>query len=399
MLDFITAKGGRLTLAETYENAKNQNVVLRYTDVNEAQFETYRNDLLHDFTVYDEKSIVGNRFATLVNDTHELHICFYPSIGEMRVIYGARGWLPEKVAPVAEHIMTPAFTQIGLSIGGMLYVIQLADGTFMIIDSGKKNDDDRELLLNFLLEKKPAQHEKPVVSAWLISHSHHDHLHLCLDFLLSHGDKVELKLFGYNFPDFETDIIKSNKPVETEHALHWQNSIKELLDKHFPTVTRWTMHTGQKLLLPGCEAEFLGTWEDHWPAFMKTVNETSFIVRFTFENGHTFLLPCDAWNGQTDLAVQIWGDHLKSDVLQVIHHGLRGGNIAFYEKVLPEIVFWPSPETRFVAAPGSIVDPETGKKTAVVRDNEPSLWLLERIDRHYHCGRTVTIDTKTLEEI
>ena len=107
MLDFITAKGGRLTLAETYENAKNQNVVLRYTDVNEAQFETYRKSLLCDFTVYDEKSIVGNRFATLVNDTHELHICFYPSIGEMRVIYGARGWLPEKVAPVAEHIMTP----------------------------------------------------------------------------------------------------------------------------------------------------------------------------------------------------------------------------------------------------------------------------------------------------
>lgn len=399
MLEFIKTKGKGLSLGETYENAKNNSVVLQYTEMTEAQYEDYYKSLLPEFTVYDEKCIVGNRFATLINETHELHLCFYPSIAEMRVIYGGRVWLPEKTTPSAEHIMTPAFTQIGLSIGGMLYVVQLADGTFMIIDSGKKNDEDRDLLLKFLYEKKPAHHEKPKITAWLISHAHHDHLHLCLDFLLTYGDKVELSLFGYNFPDFETDIIKSTRPAETVHAAHWQNCIKEMLDEHFPDTVRYTMHTGQTLLLPGCKVDFLGTWEDHWPGFMKTVNETSFIVRFTFENGHTFLLPCDAWNGQTDLAVAVWGDHLKSDVLQVIHHGLRGGNIAFYEKVAPEILFWPSPETRFVAAPGSIVDPETGKKTAVVRDNEPSLWLLERIDRHYHCGRTVTIDTETLEEI
>ena len=54
MLDFITAKGKGLTLANTYENAKNQNVVLRYTEVSEAQFEEYYNSLLSDFTVYHE---------------------------------------------------------------------------------------------------------------------------------------------------------------------------------------------------------------------------------------------------------------------------------------------------------------------------------------------------------
>ncbi|MBQ3055921.1 MAG: hypothetical protein IJC95_00345, partial [Clostridia bacterium] len=94
----------------------------------------------------------------------------------------------------------------------------------------------------------------------------------------------------------------------------------------------------------------------------------------------------------------VWGDYLKSDVLQVIHHGLAGGNIAFYEKVMPEIVFWPSSQNRF-EAPEPILIPETGKKMAVVRGYEQSCWLLEHIDRHYHCGRIVTIDTNTLEEI
>ena len=398
MLEFIKTKGQGLSLGEIYENAKNNSVILQYTEVTEMQYEYYYKSFLPEFTVYDEKCVVGNRFATLVNDMHELHVCFYPTMGEMRVIFGGRCWLPPKTAPEVTNDTPTAFTQIGLSIGGMLYVTQLTDGSFLILDSGKKNDEDRDLLLNFLYEKKPAHHEKPKIAAWLISHAHHDHLHLCLDFLLTYGDKVELSLFGYNFPDFETDIVKSNRPFETEHALHWQNSIKELLDKHFSTATRWTMHTGQKLLLPGCEVEFLGTWEDYWPAFMKTVNETSFIVRLTFESGRSFLLPCDAWCGQTDLAVAVWGDYLKSDVLQVIHHGLAGGNIAFYEKVMPEIVFWPSPQNRF-EAPEPILIPETGKKMAVVRGYGQSRWLLEHIDRHYHCGRTVTLDTKTLEEI
>ena len=398
MLEFITSKSKPLTPSNVYENPKNESVVLRFTEVSEAQYEDYYKSFMPEFDLYDEKRLADNRFATLVTDTMGLHVCFYPTIGEMRVIYGKRTWLPPKEAPAFEHIMTPAFTQIGLSIGGMLYVVQLADGSFMIIDSGKKNDDDRDLLLNFLLEKKPAHHEKPIISAWLISHSHNDHLHLCQEFLLDYGDKVELKLFGYNFPDFETDIINSTKPVETTSALHWQNRMKDILDEHFPDVPRYIMYTGESLLLPGCEVKVIGSWEDYWPEEMVTVNQTSFILQFVFENGKTFLLPADAWVGQTNVAVAIWGDALKSDVLQAVHHGLAGGNIAFYEKVLPEIVFWPSPENRFTATEPIYV-PELDKKIAIVRGYKHSSWLLDHVDRHYHCGQTTTVDTETLEVI
>ena len=144
--------------------------------------------------------------------------------------------------------------------------------------------------------------------------------------------------------------------------------------------------------------DFLGTWEDYWPETMVTVNQTSFILRLRFEGGCTFLLPADAWTGQTDLAVKVWGDSLSSDVLQVVHHGLAGGNIALYEKVMPKIVFWPTSEARF-SAPEKIPDPKTGKFIAVVRGYKPSLWLLDKVTRHYHTGKNVTVDAKTLEEI
>lgn len=398
MLDFITAKGKGLTLANTYENAKNQNVVLRYTEVSEAQFEEYYNSLLSDFTVYHEKTVVGNRFATLVTVTHELHVCFYPTIQEMRVIYGVRGYLPELVAPVTTENEPLTLTQMGLIVNsGQSNVVTLLDGSFLIIDGGKEaNDDhkDRKNLFAFLWEHKPAHHEKPKIAAWLISHSHTDHINLCQEFLKEYGDRVELALFGYNFPDFETGIITASEGAK---ELYWQTSTKELLDECFPTTTRWTMHTGQSLLLPGCEVEILHTWEDFWPQEMPSANHSSFVIRLKFATGKTAMLPCDAWKPATTVTVSVWGDYLKSDVLQVTHHGLSGGNIDFYKKVDPAVLLWPTPEIRFVSKEPYIN--AEGTKKAVAWQFEPSRWLMEHYDRHYHHGRTVTLDMRDLEEI
>ncbi|MBR2011326.1 MAG: hypothetical protein IKA06_06245 [Clostridia bacterium] len=398
MLDFITAKGKGLTLANTYANAKNENVVLRYTNVSEAEFEEYYHSLSCDFTVYDEKTVVGNRFATLLTDTNELHICFYPAISEMRVIYGTRGWLPPKTAPANVGNEPLTVTQMGLIVNsGESIVVTLSDGSFLLIDGGKEaNDDhqDRKNLFHFLWEHKPAHHEKPKIAAWLISHAHTDHINLCQEFLKEYGDRVELELFGYNFPDFETGIITAS---EGSKELHWQITTKELLDARFPNTTRYTMHTGQSLLLPGCEVEILLTWEDFWPQEMPSANHSSFIIRLKFDTGKTVMLPCDAWKPATAVAVAVWGDYLKSDVLQVVHHGLSGGNIAFYEKVMPEVLLWPTPEIRFVS-PEPYIN-EEGSKKAVARQFEPSRWLIEHFDRHYHHGKTVTLDMRDLSEL
>ena len=398
MLEFIKARGTALTLADVYENAKNENVVLRYVEVSETDFDAYYNALLTDFTVYDEKCVQSNRFATLVTDTHTLHVCFYPTIGEMRVIYGVRGWLPPKEAPVCEESLPLTLTQMGLIVNsGLSLVVTLADGRFLLIDGGKEANDghqDRKNLWEFLSEHKPPHHEKPIIAAWLISHSHTDHINLCQEFLKEYGDRVELQLFGYNFPDFEKGILTGSDGVS---ELHWQTTTKELLDERFPNTTRYTMHTGEKLLLPGCEVDVLLTWEDFWPQEMPSANHSSFILRLTFDTGKTVLIPADAWKPTTALALSIWGDALKSDVLQVVHHGLSGGNINFYKAVAPEVLLWPTPEIRFVSTEPYLNS--EGTKKAVARQFEPSRWLIENYNRHYHHGKTVTLDMKDLSEV
>ena len=135
MLEFITAKGEGLTLANTYENDKNENVVLRYVDVTDAAFEAYLKALIKDFEVYSEKTVVGNRFATLTTATHTLHLCYYPAIAEMRIIYGRRKWLPDLTAPEATGDGPLTVTQMGLIVNsGLSIVVTLADGRFLLIE-------------------------------------------------------------------------------------------------------------------------------------------------------------------------------------------------------------------------------------------------------------------------
>ncbi|MBQ9802405.1 MAG: hypothetical protein IJW51_04985 [Clostridia bacterium] len=394
--ELIRFCSSRLHFGGSYQNDKNRQEVLRYIDVTEAAYESFFSALLATgLTLYSENCIVGNRFATLITTEHEVHLCFYPTVGEMRVIYGARGYLPSLEAPRVENGCSVTVTQMALVGEGQSNVIMLADGSFLIIDGGKKDDTDRDALLDFLLAHKPTHHEKPRIAAWLISHAHNDHIHLCQEFLLDYGEQVELLLFGYNFPDFETDIIQS----ETEkRQVLWQARMKEILDAHFPDTVRWTMHTGQKLLLPGCEAEFLTTWEDYWPQTMKTVNQTSFCMRLRFAEGKTLMLPCDAWTGMGDHMATVFGSYLKSDVLQATHHGLAGGSIPFYEHVAPEVVLWSTPKERFEATE-PIPIPGREKPMAIIRQFAPSRWLIEHAARHYTHAYTVTIDMKDLTEI
>ena len=86
-----------------------------------------------------------------------------------------------------------------------------------------------------------------------------------------------------------------------------------------------------------------------------------------------------------------YGDYLKSDVLQVTHHGLIGGDKELYELINPEICFWPINEERFLG----------------LTPNQRYQWCLGeggcdynkylrdeniRIREHYHFGDTISIE-------
>jgi hypothetical protein len=85
-----------------------------------------------------------------------------------------------------------------------------------------------------------------------------------------------------------------------------------------------------------------------------------------------------------------YGDYLKSDILQVTHHGLIGGDKELYELINPEICFWATSEERFLG-----LTPNQRYQWCLGEGGcDYNRWLRDDTIRkrmHYHCSNIVTI--------
>ena len=56
---------------------------------------------------------------------------------------------------------------------------------------------------------------------------------------------------------------------------------------------------------------------------------------------NTVLVLGDASNRSCGYMVHSYGDFLKSDIVQVAHHGYTGGTIPLYEAIDADVLLWP----------------------------------------------------------
>lgn len=135
------------------------------------------------------------------------------------------------------------------------------------------------------------------------------------------------------------------------------------------------------------------TGDDIYPAVPISYNDVSAAWRMTFDQGKTVMMLGDCMQQECRQLSHTYGDYLKSDMLQLTHHGLIGGDKKLYQWIDPEICFWATNESRFA---GTLA----GQKyqwclgeggcdyNAWIRDPEI------RVRRHYHNSVTTTINAR-----
>lgn len=113
------------------------------------------------------------------------------------------------------------------------------------------------------------------------------------------------------------------------------------------------VHSGQRFYLANAEIEILFTLEDLYPETVRTIgmNGSSTIFTVTVEGQKTMFLGDSATQESTALSEQ-YGDFLKSDMMQVAHHGYGGGTVKLYSLISPSIVLWPVAEASYVQNAG-----------------------------------------------
>ena len=222
---------------------------------------------------------------------------------------------------------------------GMGMVVTLADGRFLIYDGGYPTETDG--LMDYLAAQTP-NGKKPVIAAWVLTHSHGDHYLCVLDFLKRCPERATVERFLFCAP-----------PVLNARGKSWD---EPFLAEELPILANkngipcFSPYEGQTLSFPGVQMEILETVDDLYPILATDSNMASMTTRLFFETPgeeKSVLIPGDLMGSALNRMVHLYGNYLKSDALQVPHHGCSGGTKEFYDAVDPETVIYCTAEDKY----------------------------------------------------
>lgn len=214
----------------------------------------------------------------------------------------------------------------------MSYIITTPQGSVVVIDGGLDGDAP------YLREQIKARGGH--VSLWLLTHCHSDHFGALVE-VLHDPQGITIDRICYNFPPREW--IEAVEPVfhdETE-------AVFAALETHADIVQ--VVYENDVLTLDGLKIEVLNDpmgfqqFTEPSPNLGSNVNDTSLVYRFTFPNGKTALFLGDLGLRAGNLFAARYGESLKSDIVQMAHHGQNGADENVYRLIRPEVCLWTAP--------------------------------------------------------
>ena len=319
-----------------------------------AEFDAYVAQLEKEgFTVYSKNEVSAgstnsdkNVFYTFTGKGIHIYLSWNPNLGVSRIIMTPEEKLPSLKKPKIESSdkVEPTVTQYALSGTGMMYIVQLVDGSYIVIDGGVYNLDDTWGLRDFMVEHAP-KGQKPTIACWIYTPAHADHIQLATEFIPKYAEEIDIKSFAYNFPSKE--FVSTG--VDPDPTLFARSEALIKNDKtYYPDAVHYQIHAGQIFYYKGMEMEILQTSEEFYPNVAASWNDTSCALRMKFDGGKNMTFLGDSQQVLCQQLEDTYGDYMKSDVLQLAHHGLIGGDLELYQLIDPDICFWATDPERFL---------------------------------------------------
>ena len=316
---------------------------IRVEEADTTDFTAYKNTLkANSFTEHSTKNIGSAQYAVYKNDEMALYVNQFDSA--MRIAYSNidEAFLPETEKSEFTKVCDTKGYMVGVTAGdyenGMCFIYLLADGTFLVYDGGR-NEADADHLYNLLCSMaKKHEINKVVISNWILTHAHGDHCGCWEPFFSKYAETVEIQRVMFN-----TTHTSWGDGVSGS----LEKSVLNTVESHSPDTKLVRLHSGQDFWLADMKVEVLYTVEDLEPGTLTDYNDASTITRLTIGD-KTILMTADAATNVWGLMCNTYGDALKSDYLQVPHHGTGpGGTKEAYNKILPTYLLWPCGNTLY----------------------------------------------------
>lgn len=312
---------------------------------NKDEFISFIEDITKDdlLKLYFENEADGNIFYTFTAPFGMLHTYYTAYSSTVRLVFDS---LSQSIIPPIEDgeynkITDPALTVMSLDYKrmvpgaayGMSYVFTLSDGSYLIYDGGLRGDADH--LIDFMRDNNKRKDGKISVAAWIITHAHDDHYECLKTILEKFSDKLDIEKFVFN--DAREEYFTSKSAFDG----FLTTKIYELAADKFPSLKYVRLHTGQKLAVRDCVIETIFTHEDIYPSLIEGMNAASLITKVHLA-GQTFMFLADDEGQSDEILPKMYSKALKSDFVQVAHHGYSGGSDKLYDLISPEYAMWPT---------------------------------------------------------
>ncbi len=303
---------------------------------------------------YADHKMGDNLFATYKSQRYTVNVGYYAYESAARVLI-------EPLAPDApkkaeyQKVTTSQLTMLGLQQkyndgllnNGLSAIIRLEDGRFIVIDGGVNTSTTADDLIKALKSQAKEYTDKPVVAAWIITHSHSDHAGLLHGQYSTIGAAVKIESIMANF----VSDAEANRAMNTPSSV-WGASEGAAMDGVIKAAgtfgaTMYKVHVGQVYNFADASLEILYTLESYAPEVANNYNTTSTVIKMTFGGKTTVFNPGDATGAALELCSKMYGDYLKSDILFATHHGYitqstgDSGVKMAYGFVAPTLVLWP----------------------------------------------------------
>lgn len=315
-----------------------------YTGATKDAYLKYRAEIeAAGYKNYHENQIGDNLFATYTKGDVLLHTYYVAYEGAVRVITEPLGDLPKLSE---DYIKTnePSITAVPCiyenNNKGQCQIIRLSDGSFFIIDSNSSIDGTG--LYNALVELNGGE-EGITIAAWFFSHGHGDHYGGFTTFAKDYGSKVKLESVIINATSFAAYEGTRYQPTWDFAGTH----IHTYIAMFGSGIKLIKPHTGYKFAVRDAVVEVLYTHDDLYPNNVDWYNDVTTVIRVTLA-GQTIMFLGDLMDSMPCkiIASMYSREILKSDIMQVAHHG-DGGSVALYDMIDPAVLVFPCSEAEY----------------------------------------------------
>jgi len=214
----------------------------------------------------------------------------------------------------------------------MSFVIVTKHDNVIVVDGGREED------MPLLKEYVGGRH----ISAWILTHAHVDHIsgfisemkkNKCADF--------DIERVYYNFPPY--NIIEEHDVPDYDYYCRELNETLPSFLEIEPLLGEKGHITkqGESITVDECKIDFLFSY--HHGLNANLMNDASLVFKLVTDNTSVLFLG-DLGPDGGDVLFRESRHLLKSDMVQMAHHGHMNVSMEVYAEIMPKACFWCAPK-------------------------------------------------------